>query len=113
MGLKCFSSQQRVKVIDLLDFTNVWVYSDVLLKKSSNNSRDSGRNVFRALGKVSMFGGLFVCSCGADSYLELVGRSFAGWLCERCFSVPVFVESLKTPLTILRLTNGAFSSYWS
>ena len=83
----------------------------LFLNKSSNILNLTGGEAVSAsgIGRVSFV--WYVCGCGANSNRDVVGRSFGCWLCERyCFGVfaSIFVESLRTPVTMLRLLIGVF-----
>ena len=80
--------------------------------KSSNFSdllSNTGNDAVSALGIGGRWGGWCISGWGAKSSRDVEGRSLGGKLCGRCgrvFFFPRFVESLRTPVTMLRLFTG-------
>ena len=80
--------------------------------KSSNFSdlpSNTGNDAVSALGIEGRWGGWSISGWGAKSSRDVDGRSLGGKLCGRCgrvFFFPRFVESLRTPVTMLRQFIG-------
>ena len=82
--------------------------------KSSKSSNffdlpsNTGSEAVSAFGIGSRFVDGNVCGCGANRIFDVVGRSFDWSLGARCLGLLVgwFVESLRTPVTMLRLFIG-------